>query len=120
MTKRSNFLSNRTNIFFSFTSFCLVSTKASSGVLKRMMSEEVELDTCEPPHQKCKSNIETKLDTLLKEYKSQLAQDETSISTTPLTKMSMDTGNSEPVSQKPYPITMKHYHRVKLLTAKVI
>ena len=39
--------------------------------------------------------------------------------------MSIDTGNSEPVSQKPYPITMKHYHWVKdetekLLTAKVI
>ena len=45
--------------------------------------------------------------------------------TTPLTKMSIDTGNSEPVSQKPYPIAMKHYQWVKdemekLLTAKVI
>ena len=39
--------------------------------------------------------------------------------------MSIDTGSSEPVSQKPYPITMKHYQWVKdkienLLTAKVI
>ena len=39
--------------------------------------------------------------------------------------MSIDTGNSEPVSQKPYPITMKHYQWVKdkiekLFTAKVI
>ena len=39
--------------------------------------------------------------------------------------MSIDTGNSEPVSQKPYPIAMKHYQWVKdeiekLLTAKVI
>ena len=42
-----------------------------------------------------------------------------------LTKMSIDIGNSEPVSQKPYPITMKHCQRVKdekekLLTAKII
>ena len=45
--------------------------------------------------------------------------------TTPLTKMTTDTRDSEPVSQKPYPIAMKHYHWVKgkinkLLTAKVI
>ena len=39
--------------------------------------------------------------------------------------MAIETGNSEPVSQKPYPITMKHYQWVKdkiekLLMAKVI
>ena len=39
--------------------------------------------------------------------------------------MMIDTGTSEPVSQKTYPITMKHYQSVrdqieKLLTAKVI
>ena len=39
--------------------------------------------------------------------------------------MSMDRGNPEPVSQKPYPITMKYYQWVKdeiekILTAKVI
>ena len=50
---------------------------------------------------------------------------ETTIGTTPLTKMSIDTGDLEPVSQKPYPVTMKHYQWVKdeikkLLTAKVI
>ena len=44
---------------------------------------------------------------------------------TPLTEMMIDTGSSEPVSQKPYPITMKNYQWVKdqiekLLTAKVI
>ena len=48
-----------------------------------------------------------------------------SIGTTPLTSMMIDTGNSDPVSQKPHPITMKHYQWVKkeiekLLTAKVI
>ena len=44
---------------------------------------------------------------------------------TPLTEMMIDTETSEPVSQKPYPITMKHYQWVKdeiekFLTAKVI
>ena len=58
-------------------------------------------------------------------YDSQSAQDETSIRTTPLTEMTIDTGTSELVSQKPYPIAMKHYHWVKdkinkLLMAKVI
>ena len=53
-----------------------------------MMSEQVQQDTFEPPHHKFKPNIEAKLKVLLKEYKSQFAQDETSIGTTPLTKMS--------------------------------
>ena len=47
------------------------------------------------------------------------------IGTTPLTERMIDTGVSKPVSQKPYPIAMKHYKWVKdeinkLLTAKVI
>ena len=62
---------------------------------------------------------------LLQEHESQFAKDETSIGTTPLTSMTIDTGNTDPVSQKPYPIAMKHYEWVKdkiekLLTAKVI
>ena len=52
-------------------------------------------------------------------------KDETSIGTTPLTSMTIDTGTSNPISQKPYPIAMKHYQWVKdkiekLLAAKVI
>ena len=57
----------------------------SSVTTKKMMSEQVKLDTFEPPCHKLKPNIETKLEALLKEYKSQFAWDETSISTTPLT-----------------------------------
>ena len=42
-----------------------------------------------------------------------------------LTKMAINTGDSEPVSQKPYPIAMMNYQWVKgkiekLLTAKII
>ena len=52
-------------------------------------------------------------------------KDETTIGTTPLTQMSIDMGDSDPVSQKPYPVAMKHYQWVKeeideLLEAGVI
>ena len=96
-----------------------------SITMERMMAKKVKPDTFKPPHHVLKQNIETKLMKLLKEYNSQLAQDETTIGTTPLTEMTIDTGTSEPVSQKPYPIAMKHYKWVKdkinkLLTLKVI
>ena len=89
------------------------------------MVEEVKLDTVHPPYHKLKPNIESKLDALLKEYASQFMKDKTSLGMTPLTEVTIDTGTSDPVSQKPYPITMKNYQWVKediekLLTAKVI
>ena len=89
------------------------------------MAEQVKPDIFDPPHHKLNVNIQNELDTLLKEYESQFAKDEISIGTTPLTSMMIDMGNSDPVSQKPYPITMKNYQWVKeeiknLLTAKVI
>ena len=98
---------------------------ANSVTLQKMMAEQVQLDIFDPPHHKWKPGIQSRLDTLLKEYETQFAEDETSISTTPLTEMTTDTGDSEPVSQKPYPITVKNYQWVrdeieKLLTAKVI
>ena len=76
----------------------------SSVTTKKIMSEQVEPDTFEPPSHKLKPNIEAKLEALLKECESQFTRDETTIGTTPLTKMSIDTGNLEPVSQKPYPL----------------
>ena len=42
-----------------------------------------------------------------------MAQDETVIGTTHLTKMQIDTGTSELVSQRPYSIAMKNYDWVK-------
>ena len=52
-------------------------------------------------------------------------KDETTIGTMPLTQMSIDTGDSDPISQKSYPVAMKHYQWVKeeidkLLEAGVI
>ena len=90
-----------------------------------MMAEKVTPDIFNPPCHTLSTNIQHELDTLLKEYESQFMKDETSIGTTPLTSMVIDTGTSDPISQKPYPITMKHYQWVKeeiekLLSEKVI
>ena len=84
-----------------------------------------QTDVFSQPCHKLTTNIQNELDALVKEYESQFAKDKTSIGTTPLTSMTIDTGDSDPVSQKPYPIPMKHYQLVKeeiekLLAAKVI
>ena len=96
-----------------------------SITLQKMMAEQVQPDIFDPPHHKLKPGIQSKLDTLLKEYETQFAKDETSIGTTPLEEMTINTGDSEPISQKPYPIAMKNHQWVKeeiekLLTTKVI
>ena len=78
-----------------------------------MMSETVTSDTFNPPHHKILTPVQNSLKLLLEEYESQFAQDETSIGTTLLTSMTIDTGTANPVSQKPYPIAMKHYEWVK-------
>ena len=74
-----------------------------------MMAEKVEPDIFKPLCHKLKKDIETKLEELLKDYQSQFTQDVTIIGMTPLTKMTIDTGDSKPVSQKPFPIAVKHY-----------
>ena len=99
--------------------------QANSVTLKKMMSETVTSDTFNLPHHEILLAAQNSLKMLLEEYNSQFAQDETSIGMTSLTSMSIDTGKADPVSQKPYPIVMKHYNWVKneikkLLTAKVI
>ena len=90
-----------------------------------MMAEKVIPNILNPPYHTLSNNIQHDLNALLKEYESQFVKDETSIGTMPLTSMAIDTGNSDPVSQKPYPIAMKHYQWVKeeigkLLATKVI
>ena len=107
------------------TSHALPYTHSTNSVTtQRMMVEHVEPNTFHPSCHKLKSSIESKLNALLKEYATQFAKDETSIGTTTLTEMTIDTGTSEPVSQKSYPIAMKNYQWVKdeiekLLTAMV-
>ena len=86
-----------------------VTHSTNSVTTQRMMAKEVKPNTFHPSCHKLKPSTESKLDALLKEYASQFAKDETSIGTTPLTEMTIDTSTSDPVSQKPYPITMKNY-----------
>ena len=70
---------------------------------KKLQQKKVEPDTFKATHHKLKWNIETKLTELLKAYDSQFAQDETSIGTTALTEMTIDTGTSEPYITKAIP-----------------
>ena len=90
-----------------------------------MMSKTVTSDTFDPPQHELSASIQDNLKLLLEEHASQFTKDETSIGTTPLTSMTIDTGTANPVSQKPYPIAMKYYEWVKneiekLLATKVI
>ena len=89
------------------------------------MSKTFTSDTFNLPCHEILPSVQNSLKLLLEEYNSQFAKDETSIGMTPLTSMSIYTGNADPVSQKPYPIAMKHYDWVKdeiekILTTKVI
>ena len=99
--------------------------QTNSMTLKKMLSETVTSDTFNLPCHELSTAVQIDLELLLQEYESQFTKDETSIGTTPLTSMTIDIGTSDPVSQKPYPIAMKHYQWVKeeikkLLAAKVI
>ena len=99
--------------------------QTNSVTLKKMMSETVTPDTFNLPCHELSTAVQNDLELLLQEYELQFAKHETSIGTTPLTSMTIDTSTSDPVSQKPYPIAMKHYQWVKdeiekLLAKKVI
>ena len=99
--------------------------QANSITLKKMMSETVTSDTFNPPCHVISTPVQNSLKLLLEENDLQFTQDETSIGTTMLRSMSIDTGTTNPVSQKPYPIMMKHYDWVKneiekSLAAKVV
>ena len=87
--------------------------QTNSITLKKMMAKTVIPDTFNPPCHELSTAVQNDLGVLLWEYESQFAKDETSIGATPLTSMTIDTGTSKPVSQKPYPIAMKHYQWVK-------
>ena len=66
-----------------------------------------------PPLHILPDNVGKSLNQLFGTFKLQFAQDETSIGTTHLTEMQIDTGDSKPFSQRPYPIAMKHYDWIK-------
>ena len=97
----------------------------NSATTQWMLPETIKLDSFTPPKYQLDSTTQQQLDNLLRTFKDQFMKDEMTIGTTPLTQMSIDMGDSDPVSQKPYPIAMKHYQWVKeeidkLLEAGVI
>ena len=97
----------------------------NSASTQQMLPKTIKLDSFTPPKYQLDSTTQQQLDYLLGTFKDQFAKDETTIGTTPLIQMSIDTEDSDPVSQKPYPIVMKHYQWVKeeidkLLEAGVI
>ena len=69
----------------------------NSMTLKKMMSETVTPDTFNSPCHELSTAVQNDLELLLQEYESQFTKD----GTTPLTSMTVDTGTSDPVSQKP-------------------
>ena len=103
----------------------LMQRPINSATTQQMLPETVKPDSFTPPKYQLDATIQQQLDNLLRTFKDQFAKDEMTIGTTPLTQMSIDTGDSNPVSQKPYPVAMKHNNWVKeeinkLLEAGVI
>ena len=87
-----------------------------------MLQTSIKDDTLTPPLHTHLSDVRKSLNQM-ETFKLQFAQDETSIGTSH--KNEIDTGNSEPVLQRSYPIAMKYYDWVrseinKLLDAQVI
>ena len=85
----------------------------NSETTQQMLPKTVKPDSFTPPKYKLDSTIQQQLNNLLETFKDQFTKDEMTIGTTPLTQMSINTGDSDPVSQKPYPIAMKNYNWVK-------
>ena len=81
--------------------------QTNSVTLKKMMSETITPDTFNLPHHELSTAVQNDLELLLQEYESQFTKDETSIATTPLTSMTIDTGTSDPVSHKSLPHTQE-------------
>ena len=65
--------------------------QTNSITLQKMMAERVKPDVFNPPCHKLSTNIQNNLDALLTEYESQFMKDKTSIGTTPLTSMMINT-----------------------------
>ena len=91
----------------------MMQTAINSLTTQKIIDEHVQPDTFTSPLHTLPGDVRKPLNQLLETFKSQFAQDETSIWTAYPTKMQFDTGNSESISQKPYPIAVKHYDWVR-------
>ena len=100
-------------------------TDINSLTTQKIIDEHVQHDTFTPPLPTLPGDVRQSIKQLLETFKSQFVQDDKSIGTTHLLKIQIDTGNSDPVLQRLFPVTMKHYDWVrceinKLLDAQVI
>ena len=91
----------------------LTQTSINSMTTQQMLPKTVKPDSFTLPKYQLDTTIQQQLNNLLGTFKDQFVKDEMTIGTTPLTQMSIDMGDSDPVSQKPYPVAMKHYNWVK-------
>ena len=91
----------------------MTQTPINNATTQWMLPKTIKPDSFTPPKYQLNSTIQQQLDNLLGTFKDQFTKDETTIGTTPLTQMSIDTGDSDPVSQKPYTVAMRHYNWVK-------
>ena len=103
----------------------MLQTAINSLTTQKMIDQHIQPDSFIPPLHTLLDDMRKSLNQLLETFISQFTQNETSIGTTHLTKIQTDVGNSEPVLQKPYPITVKYYDWVrseinKLLDAQVM
>ena len=92
----------------------------NSATTQWMLPETIKPDSFTPPKYQLDSTTQQRLDNLLGTFKGQFAKDKMTIGTTPLTQMSINMGDSDPVPQKPYPIAMKHYNWVKEEIGKLL
>ena len=76
----------------------------NSATTQQMLPETIKPDSFTPPKYQLDATIQQQLDSLLRTFQDQFAKDKITIGTTLLTQMSIDTGDSNPVSQKPYPL----------------
>ena len=68
----------------------------NSATTQWMLPKSIKPDSFTPPKYQLDSTIQQQLDNLLQTFKDQFAKDKMTISTTPLTQMSIDTGDSDP------------------------
>ena len=84
-----------------------------SLITQKMIDRHVQPDSFTIPLHTLLGDVRKSLNQLMEIFKSQFAQYETTIGTTHLTKIQIDVGDSEPVLQRPYLITMKYYDLVR-------
>ena len=81
-------------------------TAINSLTTQMMLDEPIQPDSFTPPSHTLPDDVSKSVNQQLQLFKSQSAQDETSIGIIHLTKMQTDTGYSEAVSHRPYSITI--------------